>query len=175
MMTQSKIYDECFVCHSGYNCGGTNTITSQQRQQLESVLPFLEMPFGAEVCKCNLDCSYDFYKEWYQHIPFLEKYGQMMLDMVKELEESWNFEQFCFDIHEGKIELFWKWEDDNGLYVTDGTMKALWSIEEDDETWSKQETKSLCDDYGVDYQKVDNFMEFLEVRYNQEVFDNETH
>lgn len=175
MVTQSKIYDECFACYSGYGCGGTNTITSQQRQQLEKVLPFLEIPFGGEVTECNLDWAYDFYKKWYQHIPFLEKYGEMMLDMINDQKDSCNFAEFCYGIHKGKVELFWKWEDDNGPYVTHGAMKALWSTEEEDETWSKQETAEFCDSYGVDYQKVDNFMEFLEVRYRQETFDHETH
>lgn len=164
----SKIYEKCYACHSGYDCGGTNTLTEEQKKRLEKVLPFIPIPFFSEAYECCLDEFYEVHEGWLEHIPFLEKHGKMMLAMKKDNEESLDFSPFHYNIHEGRVELFWEWEDDNGLYVTEGSMKALWSVDEDDETWSKKETIGLCNSYGVDYQRCDNFMEFLETRYQQE-------
>ena len=158
----SNIAKICFPCHSGHSCGGTNTISKEQRAQLEFVIPYIPIPLFGEPSECDLDSAYEWYKEWYQFIPFLKEYGEKIKLLSEWQNETFNVEELEIGIHESKIELFWKWEDYNGLYSTEGAMKALYHHEKDDGTWSKSETKSLIEYFELDYKTINNFEDLIE-------------
>lgn len=155
---------KCFDCFNGHDCGGNGVdkLNQEEIENLSQMLGILKFDHFMYPCECN---AFDIYKEYGKYLPILpllKKYDVKIKELIAWQEETFNVEEFLIDIHNDSIELFWQWEDYNGLYCTSGSMKALYHHEDGDETWCKEETKSLIKYFKLDYESINSFEDFIE-------------
>jgi hypothetical protein len=164
-MTREDFPNECFVCHQGHKCGGKGIeeLSDEQISQLGLILNWIDVEHFLYPCKCNAASIFEDLKKYIPHLDFFEKYDDKIKALYKWQSRTFNVEEFITDIHGDTIELFWCWDDYNGLYTTSGAMKALYHNEGEDETWSKAETKALIEYFDLEYESINSFEDLLKV------------
>ena len=152
------------VCFYGNDCGGKSVdqLSDSEFENLVTIISILEIPIYLYPCKCNAADTYQEYSRYIPHIPFFRKYQEKIKALIEYQERTFNFEDFTIDSIGDKIELFWNWEDYNGLYNTSGTMKAIYHHESGDDTWAKSETRCLIKNFNLKYKSINSFEEFLD-------------
>lgn len=97
---------------------------------------------------------------WLNFFSYIRKNMCALKTLCSTLNDT-NCEEWELRIKDGELDLWWRWDDDNGLYCTSGTMRAIYLPEKADKTWSFSETQELIEELGLDSKKISNFKDLI--------------
>lgn len=161
----------CFICymkergflHEDVDCINLDhRLPRKKKKKMKKLMQLgvLDIPLGEEPTSCSMGDDYiAWFREYAVWIKFFEA-NKSAIQKIKDYSLDIG-EGFCIRMHNDKPELFWKWEDDNGLYSYDGDMKAIYQEKYKDDTWSYDETISLIDSLELSRSKVNNFVDLV--------------
>lgn len=159
-MIRHKIkFRKCIMCFNNEPCGSKERLPRKQKKLLKKVMVYIEYPFMRFPTMCDIQDAWKYSKKWVRHLAFLNKYKnaiQYIFNLCEGVGEPAGIE-----VIDGKLELTWFWEHDNGLYTEDGSMKAIYDEELFDKTWSGSETKGMIRDLMLDYDSIHCFRDLV--------------
>lgn len=155
----SKISKNCLACWEGYT-NSKQKLPRKKKKLLKKIYNWIpEFNVFCPLCRCNQSDYYKVAKKWIPFIDFLNKNEDKINKLIENSE--CNFEPMSLEVHNSELCLMWGWEDDNGIYCYEGTMRAIYKSSMQDQTWSYNETKSLLESYGLTENEVSNFSELI--------------
>ena len=154
-----KIGKNCMPCWAGYS-DTKQKLPRKKKKLLKRVYEHAPdiHPF-VPLCRCNTNTYWKEAKKWIPHLSFLDKNKELIAKVFSDLENV--LEPCTLDIVCNELSLMWSWEDDNGLYCTDGDMAAIWDQRKQDSTWSYDETMSLLSIYNLENKNIKSFKQFI--------------
>lgn len=160
---------KCIQCFHGEDCQkrGKN-IPRKKKKMLKEIMHSPYIGSWHEMHDLPSSCDIgDFFREMnkdiFLWIPFFRKHKKALDKIIEEHCENEGVEWGIYMDKEtpSKPEIFWFWDDYNGLYSYGGKMKAIYNPEEKDETWSFDETKSLISALGLGISNINNFVDLV--------------
>lgn len=159
---KSKRLRKCFACHCDHPCGQKtrtkNRISRKDKKDFKKVYSMLgyyfdRFPYDI-FTSCDLKGGYKYLKPYF-HLYHYFKKNKRKIDFLLKVAEN-NLTEFVIIFDKGDFTFEWTWEDDNGLYTTDGTMPFIYKTKDFDKTWSGTETQSFLEMLGIKFESVSN-------------------
>jgi hypothetical protein len=158
---------KCFACWSGYPCVKNNKLPRKKKKRLLKFYDLLGHYFNQSymidmVSSCTLASDYKALKPYFHLFGYYKKNKEKINFILKIADEKFGCEPVILVFDKGGFTFQWVWEDDNGLYCTEGSMPFIYEKAKFDKTWSGSETEDLLRQLGIPHESVKNDRELIQ-------------
>lgn len=103
------------------------------------------------VTSCDLSGGYKYMKPYFKHYSYFKK-NRLKINFIMNVANQYN--EAILVLENGDLSFQWTWEDDNGLYTTNGSMPFIYKREQFNGTWAGSETENLLEILGIEFGSV---------------------
>jgi len=163
-MSKAKLH-KCFSCFSGEKCGKKEKLSRRKKKILHEAWSIYKVVqpgsmWFFNITSCNQVSDYKDLLPIITRLDYFKKYMKSIFAVCQAANEI-DVEEIQLDCY-GKIwKLGFVWENDNGLYTESGVMPLQFGEDPSDGTWCWEETKGLCEHFGLDILKIKDERHFL--------------
>lgn len=159
---KSNKLTSCFSCFSGYRCEKRLRLSRKAKKELKKfdqyVLMYEKISFCGGISSCFARQEYKAYKR-YMHLTEYFKKNQKAFDLLIHNY----YEEISIVLEDNTFKLHFHYDDDNGLYVSDGSMPFIYREEDFDETWAGSATKEVLQAFDIPWGSVRTDMQLIKM------------